>query len=121
MNRPTFVLFTTKTLLVLCILALMALPVFAHAWYSTACCSGKDCARVPALSVTAGPDGWHVRIRPGEHPMVTRGVLDAVVPYDEALPSQDDGFHACVRDQSSPSAVMTDPIICLYVPDMGSA
>ena len=97
-----------------------ALPLFAHSWYDPACCGGQDCAPIPSITVTAGPDGWHVRLGPGDHPMVTRGVLDAVVPYDEALPSQDGAFHACVRDQSSPSNVMADPIICLYVPDIGS-
>jgi hypothetical protein len=53
--------------------------------------------------------------------MVTRGVVDAVVPYDEALPSQDSAFHACVRNLSSPSNATADPIICLYVPDLGSS
>ena len=101
------------------ILGLMALPLFAHGWYDPDCCGGQDCAPIPSLSVTAGPDGWHVRLKPGEHPMVTRGPIDAVVPYDEARPSRDGHFHACVRDQSSPSAVMAEPVICLYVPDPG--
>lgn len=119
-KRESAILLAARIALVLSILALAALPLFAHSWYDPACCGGQDCAPIPSITVTAGPDGWHVRLGPGDHPMVTRGVLDAVVPYDEALPSQDGAFHACVRDQSSPSNVMADPIICLYVPDIGS-
>lgn len=119
-KRESAILLAARIGLVLCILALAALPLFAHSWYDPACCGGNDCAPIPSIKVTAGPDGWHVRLGPGDHPMVTRGVVDAVVPYDEALPSQDGAFHACVRDQSSPSNVMADPIICLYVPDVGS-
>lgn len=114
-------IFWSRVLLAICILALASLPLFAHSWYDPACCGGNDCAPIPSITVTAGTDGWHVRLGPGDHPMVTRGVVDAVVPYDEALPSRDGAFHACVRDQSSPSNVMADPIICLYVPDLGSS
>ena len=121
LKRDSAILLAARIGLVLSILALATLPLFAHSWYDPACCGGNDCAPIPAITVTAGPDGWHVRLRPGDHPMVTRGVVDAVVPYDEALPSQDGAFHACVRDQSSPSNVMADPIICLYVPDLGSS
>lgn len=120
-KRDSAILLAARIGLVLSILALAALPLFAHSWYDPACCGGNDCAPIPSITVTAGPDGWHVRLGPGDHPMVTRGVVDAVVPYDEALPSQDGAFHACVRDQSSPSNVMADPIICLYVPDLGSS
>jgi hypothetical protein len=102
------------------LMVVMVEKAYGHSWYDPACCSVNDCAPIPTMAVTAGPDGWHVRLKPGEHPMVTRGPIEAVVPYDEALPSQDGGFHACVRDQSSPSSVMAEPIICLYVPDVGS-
>lgn len=103
------------------LVVVIANKAWGYSWYDPACCSTNDCAPIPALSVTAGPDGWHVRLKPGEHPMVTRGPIEAFVPYDEALPSQDGGFHACGRNQSSPSNTMADPIICLYVPDTGSA
>lgn len=115
------VIFWIRAALALCILALAALPLFAHSWYDPACCGGNDCAPITALAVTAGPDGWHVRLKEGEHPMVTNGPIDAIVPYGKELRSQDGNFHACVRDQSSPSNVMAEPIICLYVPDVGSA
>lgn len=114
-------IFWIRAALALCILALAALPLFAHSWYDPACCGGNDCAPITALAVTAGPDGWHVRLKEGEHPMVTNGPIDAIVPYGKELRSQDGNFHACVRDQSSPSNVMAEPIICLYVPDVGSA
>lgn len=121
LKRDSAILLAARIGIFISILALAALPLFAHSWYDPACCGGNDCAPIPSITVSAGPDGWHVRLGPGDHPMVTRGVVDAVVPYDEALPSQDGAFHACVRDQSSPSNVMADPIICLYVPDVGSS
>ena len=120
-KRESAILLAARVGLVLSILALAAMPLFAHSWYDPACCGGNDCAPIPSIAVTAGADGWHVRLRPGDHPMVTRDVVDVIVPYREALPSQDGAFHACVRDQSSPSNVMSDPIICLYIPDMGSS
>lgn len=94
----------------------LASPSQAHDWYDPACCGGNDCAPIPRESVALTREGWVVTLQPGQHPMVTRGRVTAIVPADEARPSQDADFHACVRDQSSPSAVMAEPIICLYIP-----
>lgn len=113
------VIFWIRAALALCILALAALPLFAHSWYDSACCGGNDCAPIPDTAITLTPEGWKVRLEPGEHPMVTRGVIEAIVPDEDVHPSRDANFHACVRDQSSPSNVMAEPIICLYVPDPG--
>ena len=83
----------------------------AHSWYDPACCSGKDCAPIPSHTVTVTPDGYHVRLEPGDHPLVT-SVVDVVVPFEAVMPSQDEHYHACVS-MGSPSA---DPsVLCLYV------
>lgn len=116
MSRPTFIFLTIRALLALCVVGLVALPVFAHSWYDPDCCGGNDCAPIPDTAVTLTAEGWKVRLEPGEHPMVTRGPIEVIVPDEDVRPSRDANFHACVRDQSSPSAVMTDPVICLYVP-----
>jgi hypothetical protein len=96
-----------------------ALPGRAHEWYSQACCSGIDCAPIPASAVTWTPNGWRVALNPGQHPMVTLGPMVELVPFAEILPSEDDQFHACVRtDNPSPSAVTpAERIICLYIPE----
>lgn len=117
--RHTFgMLFWIRSGIALCILGLAVLPAFAHSWYDPSCCSGQDCAPIPSIAVTAGEGGWRVRLRVGDHPLVT-GPIDVTVPYDEALPSQDGAFHACIRDQT-PGWEYVTPIICLYVPDTGA-
>lgn len=110
-----------RIVLIMGLIALATMPAFAHSWYSSACCSDQDCAPVPSITVTAGRDGWRVRLRPGDHPIVTGTPIDATVPYDEALPSEDGAFHACVRDQSNARSALLEPIICLYVPNLGGA
>ncbi len=114
--------YTARKYVALALLALALLaftvPAFAHSWYDPSCCSTQDCAPIPAHAVTKGPDGWHVRIEQGEHPLVMFPI-EEVVPFDEALPSQDGDFHACVRAAVQPGS--TDSrIICLYVPDVGA-
>lgn len=116
-GRRTFgMLFWVRAGIALCILGLAVLPAFAHDWYDPACCSGHDCAPVSSLTVTAGPGGWHVRLRPGDHFMV-ESVIDPIIPYDEARESQDGSFHACVV--SSYSDVTKQIVRCLYAPPMG--
>lgn len=89
------------------IAALMSAPALAHDWYDAMCCSSRDCAPIPDPEWT--PDGWRVRLMPGQHPMVTEQ-LDAIVPFDAVRPSQDGGYHACVVPYQR------DRVRCLYVP-----
>ena len=55
-KRESAILLAARIALVLSILALAALPLFAHSWYDPACCGGQDCAPIPSITVTAGPD-----------------------------------------------------------------
>lgn len=114
-----FVRIATWLALTFCVIGLAVLPAFAHDWYSRACCSDKDCAAVAAVTVTFEAGGYRVRLEPGDHPMVGQYPIEQLIPYDEVLPSMDSDFHACIRDQSNPSAVALDPVICLYVPEPG--
>lgn len=95
-------------------LAAWVSPVLAHDWYDTKCCSGMDCAPVRTNRVVAGKGGWHVRLSPGDHPMVAREI-DAIIPYDSKAVhrSQDSDFHVCV-------GAIANTLYCIYVPDMGS-
>ena len=94
------------------ILVVSAIRSDAHEWYDPECCSGQDCAPVAREHVVATPDGWQVRLKPGEHPN-TRFPVDRTLPYTspQVRHSQDSDFHACV---------LGGTLLCLYVPDMGS-
>lgn len=110
------------TIVIVLALVLAALPAFAHSWYSEACCSGEDCAPIARDRVTWTKTGWRVELRAGDHPMLTGadGFVE-VIPFDEALPSMDSDFHACVN-RPSPGWQQIERVICLYVPmgDVGA-
>lgn len=95
------------------VLTATAQVAFGHSWYDPTCCSGRDCAPIPDDSVTVTPEGYHVRLEPGDHPLV-KSVIDTVIPFgsDDVMPSQDEHYHACVS-MGSPSVDPT--VLCLYV------
>jgi hypothetical protein len=96
----------------------LAGPAAAHSWYDPTCCSDKDCAPIPDHTVQATPRGWHVRLEPGDHPLV-KHTIDVVIPYgsEDVLRSEDEQFHACI----SPGSPSADPtVMCLYVTGSGS-
>jgi hypothetical protein len=121
-RRRRGVIIACYAMAILCIIALAALPAFAHSWYSTACCSGEDCAPIARDRVTWTKTGWRVELRQGDHPMLTTGDgFVEIVPFDEALPSLDSDFHACVN-RPAPGWQQIERVICLYVPlgDVGA-
>ena len=82
-------------------------PAWAHqsplGWeYPTRCCWGPahgrtgDCAMIDAKTVQERPDGYHVTLRPGDHPLVTRETISFVIPYAEAETAPDGGYHICL-------------------------
>lgn len=96
------------------VLALCAAPVAAHeatdavgnpmGWhYSLKCCSERDCVPVPFGAVQAGAEGWYVRLRADQHPMLSED-FEAVVPFgDERLhDSGDSGDHVCIAPPPEP-------------------
>jgi hypothetical protein len=96
----------------------MMLPARAHdapsGWaYSSDCCSSIDCYEVPDGRVTAAADGWRIKLQPGDHPFVPRG-LTATVPYGDARVRQsgDEHFHVCL-------SMSTSHVLCVYAPPMG--
>lgn len=42
-------------------------PVAAHSWYDADCCSARDCAPIPASTVTLTGEGYAVTLHPGDH------------------------------------------------------
>jgi hypothetical protein len=79
--------------------------------YDPACCSDYDCEAIPASAVTLAPDGWRIRLAPGQHRFV-REALDVTVPFGDPRirRSGDGGWHACI----SPS---TGRVLCVYEPE----
>lgn len=99
--------------------ALVAGPAWPHeapaGWaYDRDCCSGIDCAPVPARAVTLAPGaaGWRLRLAPGDHPFVPPGGVDVTVPFgDRRLRrSGDGGWHACLSAAGG-------RLLCLYEPE----
>jgi hypothetical protein len=95
----------------LAVQALAAPRARAHDWYTGSanpatgepCCDVDDCQRVEPDSVRASPRGWLVAPN-GE-----------VVPYNQALRSQDRDFHVCRRGAWR-KQIQPGPIVCLFAP-----
>ena len=107
--------------------ALLAGPVGAHSWYDPDCCSAKDCAPIPAATVTITGDGYTVTLNPGDHFLATKPLTAFFAHGDENLrPSADGDWHACVIPKSNPGDWYTpgpqseEYIKCLYVPGAGA-
>lgn len=93
--------------------ALLAAPAAAHEFYSGWCCNQRDCAPIPASSVTASPEGYVIVLRAGEHPMVTQDQR-FVVAYDAKMQVAPDGrWHVCLYPTQA-------QLRCIYRPDVGS-
>ncbi|PNW26771.1 UNVERIFIED_CONTAM: hypothetical protein BEN50_21550 [Euhalothece sp. KZN 001] len=102
-------------------LAAFAAPAAAHDWYDGWCCSGKDCAPAAEGAVRIGSDGYHITVRPGEHPMVPDSAdpLELHAPFRSAdefgtqvMPSRDARFHICLVPHSFGGIEFR----CFYVP-----
>lgn len=94
-------------------LALIASTAVAmgHSFYDPWCCSGKDCAPIPQESVKVSRRGYTVTICPGDHPLVTESCINKHFGFDEARPSEDGAYHACIYPAGE--------IRCLYAPQGG--
>jgi len=82
-----------RLIVALCLIAFI-IPARSHFWYESACCSGNDCAPVPASDVEE------------IEPRVWRYIPTGHVFRDEQVrPSQDGDYHVC--DNGRP--------LCLYI------
>lgn len=79
--------------------------------YSSFCCSGSDCAPIPATAVTAGPNGWRVTLGPGDHPLA-RNQVSHLVPYGTERRAVDGRYHACLFPTEQ-------TLRCFYAPPQG--
>ena len=86
--------------------------------YPWACCSGQDCAPVPAPSVQETPNGYRVTLRKGDHPFVADKPLVYDIPYnDKRIKDSPDGsFHICLRSPSTAPTEHYKPLdlLCFY-------
>jgi hypothetical protein len=98
----------------LMIVVIAATPLRAHSWYDHDCCNTTDCFPVADAVVTATPNGWLVRIKPGDHPLAFKEST-FLVPYtnDKVRMSQDEKFHVCLGKH-------TNTLFCIYVPGTGA-
>jgi hypothetical protein len=83
-------------------------PCDSHDWYTgkyntlgNSCCGGQDCHPLPAPNVRTEPKGFHIRL----------GKLDMIMPYEMALPSEDDGYHICINSYSG-------AVTCFFAPPL---
>lgn len=89
--------------------SLLVGAAWGHSWYSgfshpvsgIGCCADEHCKPFPADFVKIVKGGYMVS-PPGEEP--------TLVPFNETLPSADDGYHRCDYG----------PTPCFFAPDMGS-
>lgn len=101
-------------------------PALAHITatgvvYPPACCHSAathvngDCAPISSDAVVARADGYHVTLKPGQHPKLLTKGYSAVIPYTLArqLPEDDGQFHICLS---------TDGQVryCFFAPGQGS-
>lgn len=96
----------TATLAFLVVLAFLFLflmwrPAAGHDFYSTACCSGKDCGPVLPGVVTWTPTGWLVA-----HLHLTVPFNDKRIQYS---PPGVPAFHLCMIGSSN-------MLRCIYIP-----
>lgn len=95
---------------VLALLVLLIAPrsVHSHEWYDNykdsnkvPCCGGKDCKELPSEVV---------RVVSGGYLVVIPGIYEELIPYHEALPSEDNHYHICIRGGERK---------CFFAPPMG--
>lgn len=93
-----------KALIVAAAVAACAASAWAHDWYAPECCSGRDCAPVPAHEVRLVATGYVVKT-------ATSPAGEALVPFAAARPSADERFHKCER---------AGVLVCFFAPPVGA-
>lgn len=83
-----------------------------HSFYDPWCCSGSDCADIPAKAVKAVAGGYLVTLVPGDHHMVTKPHT-FLIPHDKRRDSPDGLYHICLYPTEN-------DMRCFYAPSMGS-
>jgi hypothetical protein len=86
----------------LCAIVASGNNALGHDWYSGTtnragqnCCNDYDCQLISGELVEEVRGGFRIRLKPGEHVMVTSPV-DHFVPYRDMQASPDNKFHICL-------------------------
>ena len=82
--------------------AIMVTPAEAHEFYSTTCCSGKDCAPVPDGAVIEWPNGYEVK---------SLGIVESY-NSPNVHRSPDGRFHLCIQPLDDGRQYLR----CIYAP-----
>lgn len=85
--------------------------VSAHEWYDPWCCNGGDCSPVHEQTARVSRHGYAVTLCPGDHPLVVDSCISKTFTFQEARPSADGRFHACIYPAGQ--------IRCFYAPQGG--
>lgn len=88
----------------------------AHSFYDPWCCRGEvDCQPIRTEAVQITAKGYLVTLRPQDHTMLVneKAPRTYLVPFREAKPSPDGGYHACIYPGP-------DHLRCFYAPPHGS-
>ena len=80
--------------------------------YDAWCCNGADCVEISDSAVVAGPNGWIVTLRRGEHPMIVSDQVRHIIPYRDQKTSTDGRFHLCLYPNEK-------TVRCFYAPPSG--
>ncbi len=81
-----------------------SLPVEAHSWYDTACCSDRDCEAIEPDAVNETAAGYEVNYF-SKQGFAVHGFM----PREKITHSQDGRFHGCATSVR---------FLCLYVPSV---
>lgn len=76
------------------------------------CCHNRDCAVIPASTVQELPDGYHVTLLPGQHPMLTTKGYSGVIPYGQERPSPSGDYAICLAPEGARR-------LCFFAGDRG--
>ena len=93
---------------------LLSIPAMAHGpgWYPQWCCDNRDCAELPAGSVTVTKTGYLVQV------VVNGAPLRLHILQADAKPSEDEKFHLCVMP--TPGGEQPFAARCFFAPPLGA-
>ncbi len=112
------------------VLLVIAVPAYAHSWYSerrdpiynqTSCCGGTDCAPLPPHAIQITPEGLRVTLTVEEARVINpvrRYGFDRLITFDRIQVSEDGQAHICLMAHD----LEGDPregYYCVFLPPNG--
>jgi hypothetical protein len=69
--------------------------------WDAGCCGSSDCSIIPDSAVVEGPDGYHVTLRAGQHPMLREKGYSAIIPYGSERTSPTGEYGICLAAEGT--------------------